>query len=120
MFNLFGLRTTLLAFLVLSVGCVDDASNSGRTADGGMVAQCADGLDNDDDGLIDSQDPQCTGADDNDESSGLVLAQCADMIDNDGDGDIDLDDRGCTDAADDSESGEVMLTQCSDEVDNDE
>jgi hypothetical protein len=33
------------------------------------VTQCSDGIDNDGDGLIDSRDPECTGALDNDEGS---------------------------------------------------
>jgi hypothetical protein len=33
------------------------------------MTQCSDGIDNDGDGLIDSADPECTGAADNDESS---------------------------------------------------
>jgi hypothetical protein len=34
-----------------------------------VVCQCSDGLDNDDDDLIDAADPECTGPQDNDESS---------------------------------------------------
>jgi hypothetical protein len=33
------------------------------------MTQCSDGIDNDNDGLIDSADPECTGPNDNDESS---------------------------------------------------
>src|SRR5262244_3579693 len=36
---------------------------------GFVVCQCADGMDNDGDGLIDGADPECSGPYDNDESS---------------------------------------------------
>ena len=50
-------------------------------------AQCADGIDNDGDGLVDRQDPGCTSESDVSEGSAAVaVAQCADGIDNNGDG----------------------------------
>ncbi len=56
--------------------------------------QCSDGIDNDNDGLIDyPNDPGCLSPEDNDESN--PITQCSDGIDNDGDGWIDLMDIGC-------------------------
>ena len=52
---------------------------------------CADGVDNDGDGLTDHpQDPGCRDAASDDEAPA-----CNDGVDNDGDGDIDLADSGC-------------------------
>jgi hypothetical protein len=71
---------------------------------GSSVAQCADGNDNDNDGLVDMSDPGCTSADDVDESnSTLPLSQCADGNDNDNDGLVDMSDPGCANVNDDSE-----------------
>lgn len=68
-----------------------------------VLAICADGADNDGDGLIDfPNDPGCSSASDGDETE---PAQCADGLDNDGDGRIDhADDPGCVDAADTDET----------------
>ena len=82
--------------------------------------QCADGVDNDGDGVIDAADPGChtdndatnpasydptdndeadrrapTGGSGDDDDDGGGDAQCADGRDNDGDGVIDEDDPGC-------------------------
>lgn len=73
------------------------------------TAACADGLDNDGDGLIDLQDPGCANGTDTDERNA-----CADTVDNDGDGLVDLADPGCTDATDNNE-----LNACGDGADND-
>ena len=59
------------------------------------VPQCADGIDNDGDGLIDNADPGCSGSDDNDETNSSVPAQCADGTDNDSDGFSDTNDPNC-------------------------
>ena len=81
-----------------------------------VVAACADGIDNDDDGLIDLADPGCENAADESEVNVLTpSAACADGLDNDDDGLIDLADPGCTDSNDDSEldpvlPGQVRLT----------
>lgn len=67
-------------------------------------AVCADGADNDGDGLVDfPSDPGCVSADDDDE---LDPAQCSDGKDNDGDGLIDFPDDalGCESATDDDEA----------------
>jgi hypothetical protein len=74
---------------------------------------CSDGQDNDGDGLIDGDDPDCqTGQ----------QPQCSDGVDNDGDGKADFNhnpfhgDTGCSSPQDTSESPNP---QCSDGVDND-
>jgi hypothetical protein len=71
------------------------------------LAVCADGLDNDKDGLVDGLDPGCaTGSED-------PPPQCDDGVDNDGDGRSDLADGDCSLAADPSEwslrPGDVLI-----------
>ncbi len=77
---------------------------------------CADGLDNDGDGLIDHpQEPGCERPSDDDELDPPERPACSDGLDNDGDGLIDfLEEPRCESAADPSEGPE-----CSDGVDND-
>lgn len=90
--------------------------------------QCADGIDNDGDGLVDLADPGCPSSSDDSEgsppnpenfactndahcASGLICfqgtcqnkAKCEDGRDNDGDGKIDLDDPGCFFSSDNDE-----------------
>lgn len=68
------------------------------------TAQCADGQDNDGDGVIDAQDPGCINngvydPNDNDERN-----ECVDTVDNDGDGRVDFGpDPGCESPQDDDE-----------------
>ena len=78
------------------------------------TAACADGIDNDADGLIDyGSDPGCDSSDDADETD-VDGGACADGTDNDGDGYIDLDDAGC--CSDSTVSSEELceLAVCSD------
>jgi hypothetical protein len=73
---------------------------------------CADGLDNDGDGLIDEADPGCADGLDDDE---LSTAACDNGVDDDGDGAADWPaDVGCI-----SGSGTTESPQCSDGVNND-
>jgi len=66
--------------------------------------QCADGIDNDGDGLVDLKDPGCANAGDNDENDEPPpTTQCSDGVDNDEDGLIDLADPDCENAQDDDE-----------------
>jgi len=70
-------------------------------------SQCADGMDNDMDGLTDLFDPGCDSLEDGTESPDpSPLPECADGIDNDMDGVIDYvnGDPGCTHAADNDET----------------
>lgn len=57
--------------------------------------QCSDGIDNDNDGLIDTADPGCSGSSDNDETNAAAPSQCGDGVDNDSDGFIDSNDPNC-------------------------
>lgn len=61
---------------------------------------CVDGIDNDNDGLVDRQDPGCAGAE-------AADGDCDDGIDNDEDGAIDGDDSGCVG----SEADDVSVVQ---------
>lgn len=86
------------------------------------IPQCNDGSDNDGDGLIDTADPGCFNAADDDETD--VFA-CSDGIDNDDDGFVDLDDPNCCSTSDDDElahylPGDGDLPQCNDGLDNDD
>ncbi len=92
------------------------------TAEVGLTYGCSDGIDNDGDGLVDAQDPQCLTADSREGPGGIGrirLTQCNDGIDNDGDGFLDAQDPGCLGTADDSEGGGLVATACSDGLDND-
>ncbi len=64
---------------------------------------CSDGIDNDDYGLIDMNDPGCDSAGDSDETDPLP-PQCSDDIDNDDDGYTDMDDGDCASPEDNDES----------------
>lgn len=106
---------------------------------GGGPKQCADGIDNDGDGLTDSEDPGChtdynpynpSSYDDTlDDESAVGTTQCSDGVDNDSDGQADMADPGChtdhnpyNDSSYDpdlDDESAVGTTQCSDGVDND-
>jgi hypothetical protein len=47
-----------------------------------LITQCNDGVDNDDDGLLDNEDPGCENAEDDDETDPELLPECADTLDN--------------------------------------
>ncbi len=85
-------------------------------------AQCADGYDNDGDGLTDfPADTGCTSATDNDEYNSTFVPQCRDGVDNDGDNLVDFpNDLGCVNADDNNEQNQtVQAVACADGVDND-
>jgi len=74
---------------------------------------CSDGLDNDDDGLIDINDPGCHSDGDvnnpdsyvpSDDDEANEVTQCSDGLDNDNDNKIDLQDPGCDSPEDDNET----------------
>lgn len=67
---------------------------------------CSDGLDNDNDGLVDYPNDQgCLSVLDGDEANAPTpVTACTDGIDNDNDGFIDLIDLGCSSKADNSEA----------------
>jgi hypothetical protein len=66
------------------------------------VTECNDGIDNDDDGMIDRADGQCTGGSRTED--GREVTFCNDGIDNDEDGLTDLEDGGCSSSDWDSEA----------------
>lgn len=90
-----------------------------------LGAGCADGLDNDGDGLVDQQDPQCFGPRAAESDAGLgriATGSCANGLDDDQDGLIDRDDPDCVFASGVEEavaSIEPPGAVCSDDVDND-
>jgi len=88
----------------------------------GAAPACADGLDNDEDGLIDREDPGCERESDESEQmeperSGMG-ALCADGLDNDGDGLVDEEDPGCSDPNSERFDFE-RAPECADGIDND-
>lgn len=88
----------------------------------GLTTGCADGIDNDGDGLVDAQDPQCLSLNSSEDGQGVtraIFSACNDGVDNDGDGRTDADDPGCIFSGDQSEQGAVKLPACSDGIDND-
>lgn len=64
---------------------------------------CIDGIDNDDDGLLDSEDPGCSGRE-------AAAGDCEDGVDNDDDGTIDILDPGCYSIAEDNDVAVVQFT----------
>ncbi|MBH25179.1 MAG: hypothetical protein CMH57_12145 [Myxococcales bacterium] len=122
----FANRPTLGVFLLDNseqTGCID-----GRSAPPCLGEElpltygCSDLLDNDGDGLIDAEDPQCLTPDssESDLDPGLNLVSvCSDGIDNDGDGFADATDSGCTHPSDLSETDALKAIECSDGIDND-
>ena len=78
-----------------------------------VVTACNDGLDNDGDGVADSQDPGCSSPTDDNEHG---TTQCDNGADDDGDGVADTGDPGCAGPADDDEHG---TTQCDNGADDD-
>ncbi len=82
-----------------------------------IFRSCWDGLDNDGDGLVDTDDPQCFEVG-GEEAVADGAPACSDGIDNDGDGAIDADDPDCAGASDASESSEPA-DECADGYDND-
>src|SRR3954469_6448880 len=83
---------------------------------------CADGADNDGDGLVDLADPGCAGPGDTSEVNSPPLpAACADLVDNDHDGLVDLADPGCSapDDGDETNAPPPPPAACADGTDND-
>ncbi len=78
---------------------------------------CGDGLDGDDDGLIDRLDPGCDGPLDDDERDAELAADCSNGVDDDGDGATDSADQGCLAAP--LLSGFSVADGCRDGLDND-
>jgi hypothetical protein len=97
---------------LLALGCTENTYTP--SFDPEQLA-CSDGIDNDDDGLIDyGQDLGCASPVDGDETS--TTPECRDGVDNDGDGAIDMADFGCSSPDD---QREFPNPRCSDGIDND-
>ena len=131
----------LSADTTFTITCLGNASNSVTDSVTVFVEpielpNCSDGVDNDGDGWIDSQDPGCLSGpggeynpSDVSESNSPTSYACSDRIDNDGDGLIDADDPGCSAWNDNDETHVVTpsggnpsgggIPQCSDGIDND-
>ncbi len=79
-----------------------------------VMPACADGIDDDGDGLVDVADPaclfECT-------LSERPLPACADAFDDDGDGLVDVADRGCASATDDDEGAAACENGADDDAD---
>ena len=83
---------------------------------------CLDGVDDDGDGLIDFDDPQCFGPEGLEAGTPVDdgrLSACSNGLDDDGDGVVDADDPGCRDAADRDEGEAYAAPRCDDALDND-
>jgi hypothetical protein len=95
--------------------CVPQPDGTGVCLQG-TLPECADGVDNDGDGLIDAYDPDCTSPTD---ASEHPLA-CGDGIDNDGDHLADYPhDPGCSSREDDDEADPTTLPACANGLDDD-
>ena len=122
-----GRRTAILAALVALASIVLlAAAIAPAQAAPPSKPQCADGIDNDNDNLIDyartGGDPGCTSRKDTSESSPVTTTDaCSDGVDNDRDTRIDYPaDPGCESASDGSERGTLATgLPCDDGVDND-
>ena len=79
---------------------------------------CSDSFDNDGDGWIDLDDPDCSGDPSQPEEGGFGATECNNGVDDDEDTYIDSDDPDCADGYSDDE-GETFVADCADEVDND-
>jgi hypothetical protein len=79
------------------------------------VSECADGVDNDGDGRVDGNDPECASG--STEAPQQPSGECADGIDNDGDGSIDGGDPEC--ASTNTEALQQQSGECADGSDND-
>ncbi len=106
--------------------CISGASAPCEVARIGLTTGCADGVDNDGDGVIDQDDPQCYGPFHAESADGIgrrAIGACADGEDNDGDGFADRDDPDCyasEQAAEDARPDFVTLPRpCEDGVDED-
>lgn len=105
--------STLPVIVCLSLpGCIE-YNLSGSVDDYALGVQCKDEVDNDHDGWVDVEDPDCAAR--------FALAElgygasvCNDALDNDGDGFADAGDANCLSATDGSEgsgAGDVIITE---------
>ncbi len=117
-------RAWWIAAAIAGLSACGETGGGGDGADAGLAGQCDDAVDNDGDGRVDLDDPDCQSADDPSEGGdradgGAPDPQCANGRDDDGDGRIDGADRGCQGAGDDDESDDPALPACHNGVDDD-
>ena len=94
--------------------------DTGGAGGGGATVACNDGVDNDNDGLIDLDDPGCESEGDPDEFDPPAEPACSDGLDNDLDGFTDYpNDPGCSSRTDETEENDLQEPQCNDTLDND-
>ncbi len=85
-----------LYFVVVDTGSRNRVGQFKLTVDAVEPPHCRNGVDDDEDDLVDAADPGCVDFEDPDEEDPEVLPACADGEDNDGDGDVDYpDDDDC-------------------------
>ncbi len=89
-----------------------------------LAPGCGDGRDNDEDGLVDGEDPGCEDLEDQDERdppAGTPPAACANLEDDDEDGETDYPfDPGCVSRGDQDEADPEEPPACSNGLDDDE
>ncbi len=90
-----------------------------RVAPGAPAAECANGIDDDHDGLVDGADPGCEGHWDATEGQPDGDPACSNGIDDDHDGLTDLDDPGCAGAGDRDEADPGRPPACANGIDDD-
>ncbi len=106
-------------------GCLDGGNAPCEVARVGLTFGCSDGVDNDGDGKIDQQDPQCYGPKGSESPDGIgraALGACSNGQDDDGDGKIDRADPDCLVSGADSEEQPIVsdaVLACNDTLDND-
>jgi hypothetical protein len=88
-----------------------------RATDSGTSGDCADGLDNDGDGWVDGDDPDCVLGS---EETGHGSSDCNDGADNDGDSYVDAQDQGCDAGSDADESDTADCNDGLDKAEGDE
>ncbi len=89
-------------FLFCFSGC-----GGGTSGGNGQTSTCLDNIDNDGDGWVDGEDPDCSPGD---LEAGFGSTVCNDGLDNDGDGDTDNSDSQCANALDGDESDGGTIT----------
>ncbi len=102
------LITTVMGLMLGAAACGSDPATGSEV--------CTDGVDNDDDGLIDCDDSDCAAEPACD--APITETVCDDGIDDDDDGLIDCDDSDC--AADPACVAPTTETLCDDSLDNDD
>jgi hypothetical protein len=84
------------------------------------LSECSDGIDNDDDGRIDDDDPGCASPDDRSERNLSSVPQCNNGVDDDFDDKIDYPfDPGCATRGDVSEDDPQVVPACFNGIDDD-